>query len=113
MDLDAIDCEGEDGFVPVIPTPIIISWDPVNLSHPDLGRTDEPITVVNYQVVVEVEVDETEMIYSVHLPPDVTQVWCPPEFIALGDEFKFEILVREQSGNQTAVESCFTVEVID
>ena len=36
----------------------------------------------------------------------------PREFLALGepgDEFKFEILVREASGNQTAIESCFRV----
>jgi hypothetical protein len=33
----------------------------------------------------------------------------PAEVIALGDEFKFEILAREQSFNQTAIESCFVL----
>jgi hypothetical protein len=36
----------------------------------------------------------------------------PRQFLGLGgpgDEFNFEILVREASGNQTAVESCFEV----
>lgn len=118
VNLESIDCENEE-TVPEIQISlsgdedIVISWETVTRSHPELGDTNKPIKVVSYQVVVEVEVDETEMIYSVHLPPDVTQVSVPPEFIALGDEFKFEILVREQSGNQTAVESCFTVEVID
>ena len=47
---------------------------------------------------------------SVELPPGVTEIEIPEAFIELGDEFKFEILVREDSGNQTAVESCFEVE---
>jgi hypothetical protein len=42
-------------------------------------------------------------------------VTVPRQFIAAGiaagaEEFKFEILVRAESGNQTAVESCFEVE---
>lgn len=104
---DEVDCDedipvvdGEDG--------IVISWDPVTHSHLNLGRTNEFIEVVNYQVVVEE--DESELVFSVHLPPDETAVTVPSEFIDLGDEFKFEILVREASGNQTAVESCFALE---
>jgi hypothetical protein len=89
--------------------PVIISWDPVTLSHPELGRMGEPIEVVKYQVVVERE-DPTLLIFSVDLPPGVTEVEIPARFIALGEEFKFEILVREASGNQTAVESCFEVD---
>ena len=34
----------------------------------------------------------------------------PAEFIALGDEFKYEILARARNGNQTALESCFALE---
>ena len=48
--------------------------------------------------------------FSVDLPPSETQVQVPPEFIALGEEFKLEVLVREASGNQTAVETCFAVD---
>ena len=47
---------------------------------------------------------------SVDLPPSVTELEVPAGFIALGDELKFEILVREASGNQTAEESCFEIE---
>ncbi|MHC4457759.1 MAG: hypothetical protein ACYS0I_11875 [Planctomycetota bacterium] len=88
---------------------VTISWDPVTESHPELGRTGEPIEVVKYQVVVERE-EPTLLIFSVDLPPTATEVEIPGDFIALGDEFKFEILVREASGNQTAVESCFEVD---
>ena len=75
----------------------------------------EDIEIHNYQVVVETTVEtgdgeELEVIFSVHLPAAVTEMTVPAEFIALADEFKYEVLVRESSFNQTAVESCFMVE---
>jgi hypothetical protein len=88
--------------------PVIITWEPVTTSHPELGRTDEVIEVVKYQVVAERE-EPTLLIFSIDLPPTVTEIQIPAGFIALGQEFKFEILVREASGNQTAVESCFEI----
>lgn len=102
----AEDCDADP--LPSVSDPVVIDWDPVTLSHPDLGRTNEPLDVVHYQVVVEEE--ESELLLSVELPPDVTELEIPSGFIALGEEFKFEILVREASGNQTAVESCFEIE---
>jgi hypothetical protein len=77
------------------------------MSHPELGRTGRPIKVVRYQVVVEQE--ELGLVFSVDLPPDVTSIDVPASFIELGDQFKLEILVREVSGNQTAVETCFAI----
>ena len=76
-------------------------------SHPRLGRINEPIEVVRYQVVVE-EL-ESEAILSVDLPPDTTVFQAPESFTQLGQMFKFEILVKEDSGNQTAVESFYVV----
>ncbi len=99
------DCD-ED--VPLVRTPIVISWDPIDLSHPDLGRTNEPIEVEQYQVVVEDE--ESGATLSVELPPDVTSYEVSDDFIGLARVFKYEVLVREASGNQTATESCFEVE---
>jgi hypothetical protein len=95
--------------LPSVSKPVIISWDPVTQSHPEIGRTGEVIKVVKYQLVVERE-EPTLLVFSVDLPPTVTEFKVPSDFIALGEEFKFEILVREKSGNQTAVESCFVVE---
>ena len=43
------------------------------------------------------------------LPPDVTMVEIPGAILDLAEEFKLEVLVREESGNQTAVESCFVI----
>ena len=108
--VDGIDAADDcDAVLPVVTNPVTISWDPVTHSHPEIGRTGEMIEVVKYQLVVERE-EPTLLIYSVDLPPGVTEFPIPEAFIDLGDEFKFEILVREASGNQTAVESCFEVE---
>ena len=102
----AEDCDVDP--LPAVSTPIVISWDPVTESHPDLGRSGEPVDVTNYQVVVEREEPEL-LVLSVDLSPGVTSFEIPEDFTDLdsGDGFKFEILVREESGNQTAVESCF------
>ncbi len=94
--------------LPSVSRPISITWDPVTQSHPDLGRSGEDIEVEHYQVVVEQE--DLGLALSVELPPDVTELEIPPGFAALGETFKFEILIREASGNQTASESCFDVE---
>lgn len=101
----AEDC---DVSVPVVSAPVTISWDPVTTSHPELGNAGI-IEVVKYQLVVERE-EPSLLIYSVDLPPNVTSYPVPESFTDLADEFKYEILVREASGNQTAIESCFEVE---
>lgn len=100
------DCD--EGPVPVVNEPVIITWDPVTHSHPELGRTNEPIEVVRYEVVVEHE--DSGSVFSVNLPPEINSMEVPMEFLSLGEEFKLEVLVREASGNQTATESCFVVE---
>ena len=66
-----------------------------------------PIEVVNYEVVAEI--DETPFRASAILPPSTTSYALPQEILALADEIKFEVLVREASFNQTAVESCFEI----
>jgi hypothetical protein len=114
------DADGEDD-PPVVgepDDPVVISWAQVTTSHPDLGKPQNwgGIEIIRYQLVVEFEDDdEVEWVFSVDLPVpenegDRMSVTVPPEFIALSDEFKFEILAREESYNQTAVESCFMLE---
>ena len=96
---------------------VIISWDPVEDSHPTIGDEGD-IEAALYQLVVEMEVDgeDFESVFSVDLPPTVTEMTIPRAYIDLGldeegeGEFKFEILVKEEEGgNQTAAESCFAV----
>ena len=77
-------------------------------SHPRIGKSG-PVAVDHYELIVERE-EPKLLIFSVMLPPGVTRFEVPDGFIALGDSFKFEIIVRATNGNQTAVESCFEVE---
>ena len=100
----------EDEPVSVVPDDqgqVTISWLPVTHSHPDQGITNEPIEVVKY--IVAAEALELGMVFNIEVPPDVTQVSLPADFIALGEQFKLEILAKEESGNKTAVESCFAI----
>lgn len=105
IDPDLVDC---DERAPLVSEPIVIAWDPITMSHPEIGRTGEPVEIVRYQLVVE-RLEPTLLIYSVELPPSQTSLEIPTDFTALGEVFKFEILAREVSGNQTAVESCFEI----
>ncbi|MEN8175286.1 MAG: hypothetical protein ABFS23_05965 [Pseudomonadota bacterium] len=106
----AEDCDAEDLPEVDFDEAVTLSWDPVTHSHPDIGspnntKLNGQNKVVNYEVVVEI--DETPYRTSAILPPDVTEYQVAQEILALGDEIKFEVLVREASYNQTAVESCF------
>ena len=96
---------------------VTIEWGEVTMSHPEivdgpgvgLGSV-EPVEIYNYEVVVEVETggDFTSVMHVV-LPAEETSLTLPVEFVEQGDEFKYEILAREVSYNQTATESCFVL----
>lgn len=98
-------------------TPVTIAWPAVDSTHPDLGapRGSPDITIHNYEVVVEAELEgeggeEFTTVFSALIPPDVTSMTIPAEFLAQTDTFKYEVLAREESFNQTAVESCFVFD---
>jgi hypothetical protein len=91
--------------LPRVSPPVSISWDPVTESHPEIGKSG-PIEVSRYELIVE-GTGERGGAFSLELPPDVTQFELPTGVTALGNSFKFEIIVRTDSGNNTAVESCF------
>jgi hypothetical protein len=88
--------------------PLVITWDEVTESHPELGRTGEPLEVVSYQVVLE-QLD-FGLSFSAILPPEVTEIDVPETFSQNPGSFKLEILVKEESGNKTATEVCFDIE---
>jgi hypothetical protein len=96
------DCDA--GPIPVVAPPVLIDWDPVTDSHPEIGKRGR-IKVSRYQVFVERE----GVKLSLDLPPNVTQFEVPAGVTSLGASFKFEIIVRTSTGNNTAVESCFNV----
>ncbi len=80
------------------------SWDPVTSSHPTVGRSG-PVTIESYELVVEGE----EFKFSVKLPGDATDIDVPGDLLAGAGQVKAEILVRDENGNRTAIETCFKV----
>ncbi len=112
-------CDDEEpGYdAPEVEAPVVITWAEVTMSHSDAdggGAAVQPpvsVEIHNYEVVVEVETeDEFEAVMHVVLPPGTTSLTLPEDFTDLGDTFKYEVLAREQSFNQTATESCFVLE---
>jgi len=107
------DSDCEDDVVTEVSAPITISWPDVTMSHPDADgggaavQPPVPVEINNYEVVVEVLDDEVDATFIMQLPPDVTSMTLPMELTNLGTDFKYEVLAREESFNQTAVESCF------
>lgn len=102
----AENCDAEP--LPQVSAPVTISWNSVTTSHPEVGASGK-VNIAQYQLVVERE-EPTLLVLSVDLPPDVTSFQLPDNFTDLGESFKFEILVRDENGNRTAVESCFDLQ---
>jgi hypothetical protein len=90
--------------LPIVVPPVTIAWDPVNVSHPDVGARG-PVKVSLYQLFVEG--NGTSL--GIDLPPTTTSFEVPAAVTSTGGTFKFEIIVRTSARNNTAVESCFVV----
>ncbi|NOT54090.1 MAG: hypothetical protein HOP18_05750 [Deltaproteobacteria bacterium] len=90
--------------LPAVRGPVLIDWDPVTTSHPTIGKKG-PVKIVRYQFFVQQE----DLKLAIDLPPTVTRFQVPAAITALGGQFKFEIIARTASGNNTAIESCYTV----
>jgi hypothetical protein len=98
----AEDCE--DLPLPVANPPVLIEWDEVTDSHPEVGKEGD-VEIVRYQLFVE----RNDVKFAVDLPPDVTEFEVPPAITEAGGVFKFEIIARNTRRNNTAIESCFIV----
>ena len=103
------ECDEED--LPEISNPAVIEFDAVTGSHPTLGDTDPNIGIIRYRVVAEWEdEDENVFVSSTDLQPaegvGSYRLTIPPDFFVAGTEVKFEVLAREATFNQSAVESC-------
>jgi hypothetical protein len=99
----AEDCDAVP--LPVVRTPVVIDWDPVTTSHPEIGKQGA-VRIVRYQLFVE---KAGRVAFSVDLPPTVTRFTVPSGVTNLARDFKFEIIARAANGNNTAVESCYRV----
>lgn len=76
----------------VDPTGFTVSWEPV--SRP------AGIEIVTYQVIV----NQGDRELSMYVPPDVTSVTIPGEFLEARAKIGGEVLARDASGNQTITE---------
>jgi hypothetical protein len=83
----------------------VIDWEPVTESHPDIGRAGS-VSISRYQFFVE----QGSTKLSVDLPRVVTEFEIPASMTAAGGVFKFEIIARTSTGNNTAIESCFRMQ---
>jgi hypothetical protein len=101
----ALASESCDDALPTVLEPVLIDWDPVTESHPDLGKRGG-VTISRYEVFVE----RDGVKLSLELPPTVTEFEVPRSVTSLGRDFKFEIIARTTTGNNTAIESCFLVQ---
>ena len=111
------DCD--EGPVPVISGPFVISWEPVELSHPDIGSPNNvPIRVVRYEVAVERDEPTSfsmDTTINAPEPPEApaTSYEVPASLFASGELVKFQVLVQggDDTGteNETSSESCFIV----
>ncbi len=88
--------------LPEVSAPVVIRWDPVTQSHPEIGKTG-PVVISRYQLFVE----GAGRKLGVDLPPSVTGFEVPASVTDGADQFKFEIIARTSTGNNTAIESCF------
>lgn len=90
---------------------IVIHWDEVTHSHPEIGRLNEPMEIESYEVVIEIP--GTDWKSGARLPADTTEFEVPEELLELADEglVKYEIIARGENKNQTAIESCFLVDL--
>ena len=89
---------------------VVMSWAPVTET-----LTGEAVTIIAYQLIVEQDVEpEPHMIggfgLSIYLPPDVTSITLPAEFLEPGTTYAWEVLAIEESGNQTLSSSEFETE---
>jgi hypothetical protein len=83
--------------------PLVASLDPVTED-----ADGNPLTPELYQLILETENDILK-VFTIILDGDVAmpQVTVPPEFLEPDLEYKFEVIVQEESGNRTIAETTF------
>ncbi len=106
---------GEPGLLEVTAgDPVLVDWDPVDMSHPTIGKrlgqslASLGIEIVRYQFFFE----QGDIKLSMDFPPDVTEFEVPGAITGLmepGQEAKVEVIARTSDLNNTAVEKCVMV----
>jgi hypothetical protein len=97
----------EDAVVPE-DEDLVVDWGTV-----DKTIDGSDINIISYQLIIEKDEDpDPHMIgtmgLSMYLPPDVTQMTIPEEFLEPGTDYSWEVLAIEESGNQSINSSQFS-----
>jgi hypothetical protein len=93
----------------VLPTAgMVVRWEPVTTT-----LDGAPLTVSGYEVIVtQVEHEDphgqSRPVYDVHVPADRTELAVIDGFLLPGTRYELEVLVLEESGNQTISLGFFT-----
>jgi hypothetical protein len=87
---------------------LFVSWKPVSKA-----LDGSSVKIVAYQLIIERDEDpHPHMIgkfgLSMYLPPSVTKITIPDEFLEPGTDYLWEVLAIEESGNQTLMSSQFS-----
>jgi hypothetical protein len=76
----------------------------------------KPVKIISYQLIIEkIQDPHPHMIgkvssLSMYLPPSVTSMRVPKEFLESGVDYDWEVLAIEESGNQTLSSGKFTTK---
>jgi hypothetical protein len=97
----------EDAVVPE-DEDLLVSWSPV-----DKTIDGSNVDIIAYQLIIEKDEEpHPHMIgklgLSMYLPPDVTEMTIPEEFLEPGTDYDWEVLAIEESGNQSINSSSFS-----
>jgi hypothetical protein len=84
-----------------------VSWEPVTQTI-----TGDSVTITSYQLIIEKDEEPPpnsigKRGLSMYLPPTVTSMTIPVEFLEPGTPYLWEVLAIEESGNQTLSSSAF------
>jgi hypothetical protein len=96
---------GDEPPVVDVGMPLLIDWEPVTTRF--IG--DGPVEIFEYQVIIDQVDPERIMAWVdggtrsalINVPPDVTELTVPPEFLLPGTSYEFEVLAIEASGNSS------------
>lgn len=80
---------------------LVVAWEPVTQT-----TRGDAVAISGYEVIVTDEEFEerngfSQPILSAHVPPWVTSLTIPAEFLESGVEYELEVIALEVSGNQT------------
>lgn len=112
--IDGEDVVGETEFTHKIPVAAVVSTNGAVTDPKNTIISWQPVTepagieIFGYEVIIETEDEDPLRICDFkNLPSSATEITIPVEFLEYDMKYKFEVLVKEISGNQIITETTF------